>query len=853
MSNNKEAIQKFLNNISNVMLKIEQVGLDQFDKRIENLRQNIESFANNKITSGFVGITSSGKSSLLNIILGTGKKVLKEQSKATTNMIVICSKSEVPSLEIHFEEGEPRIITGDRVLSESIWKYTSEDENPENKYSVKYIKLKLPSFLLEGNIEIADTPGLDAYGHKEHEDLTLREFLPQADLIMYLASIRSPMKEADRKILNKIMDANQRIIFVQTCKGAVVEQSYGEDSSESIEKLLERHKNEFKDSIRPYEKLKNAPIVQVETTEAIKYFRDNDKNAWKSSGLDEFIYITKNVTDQLLEDFLIRNLRKTVNETNTLNKLIISFIEGDSDRERDIEDQTLYLKELEGYLTKIVTDKDGISSKWSEQLNYDNIFYKYERDLSKIFGYRYDYNPLHDDEFMDKVQVIGEDIKRRKDEFLNTIDNAKNRYNVIFDKLGLDVRRTDIQNVTQISLYLPNVQKKRVLDALDTPKSGGSLWKKKEISSEYIDKKKYVDELQVSLKLFFAPLVKHLQWWEHTISFSYVEPLQKKIVAIKDDMKNMKTGGTYNDTQYKQLVDISAELSTFVQEISPVCNIEPLKKKIVPYKKYAGKTIVVTRRTDNKNLLLQLCTRMYEGMFHTYYIKCLSNIANKKHRTVMLIAQDYEAQINFLRRLMRLDSTSFIVLEEIEPPYSLNVKDSKKSGMSNINIKGEFYDEMSFYVLKNDMKSFNAAKDSGLFEKTDVIQIMIEDLHRVASAVTDLKERSLFFDTIKQYKNKLLITYPRAAYFQTERLHILSDEAIVEINQIFAAKKDIQWFIYENFEIRYNFFHELALKIRDKELKPEQCMEKWKSSGIPLDGSFTEDVIKRQFEELVWQ
>ena len=39
---------------------------------------------------------------------------------------------------------------------------------------------------------------------EERDDLLLREFLPQANLVIYLSSIRSPMKEADRKIINKI-------------------------------------------------------------------------------------------------------------------------------------------------------------------------------------------------------------------------------------------------------------------------------------------------------------------------------------------------------------------------------------------------------------------------------------------------------------------------------------------------------------------------------------------------------------------------------------------------------------------------------------------------------------------------
>ncbi len=852
MSENDEKIQEFLNNLGNILAKLEDLGIKQFNKRIAGLENHIETFTKHTIRSGLVGITSSGKSSLMNVLLGRGEKILKEQSKATTNMIVLCSKAETPQLEIHFDNGEVTEKSGKEILKESIWKYTSEDENPNNQFNVKYLKLKVPTFLLEGDIELADTPGLDAYGHQEHEDLTLREFLPQADLIMYLASIRSPMKEADRKILDKIMDADQRIVFVQTCKGAVVEQSYGEESSDTVADLLEKHRQEFKDSIKPYEKLKNAPIVQVETTQAIKYFKNNDINAWKESGLDEFVYVVKSVTGQLQEDFTIRNLRRTVNETNALNKLIISTIESDSDRERDIEDQKVFMHEVKTHYDKIAKDKDEIISKWKEKLDAQKAYFKYEHELSKIFGYSYDYNPKHDKQFMDKVHVIGEQTKKNKNEFLTVLDNAKTRYRMIFDKLGLDVRRADLQNVTQTTFFLPNVQKKQVADAVESGEreSRSSLWSKKDITAEYIDKKKYMNELKMSLKYFYEPLTKHLEWWNQTVSFSYVDPLEKKIAALKDDMANMKTGGSYNDAQYRQLSNISTELSSLVQEVSPLCNIEPLKKKITPYKKYSGRTITIERRTNDRSLLLQLCNRLYEGMFHTYYAKCLSRISESKQKNIVLIAQEYESQINFLRRLMRLNNEAFGVLEELEPPYAINLKE-KNGGIDNINIKGEFHDSFGFYVLGNDMNSLNSSKSEDMFEKADVIQVMIEDLHRVASAVTDLKERNLFFEFINQYRSKLLMTYPRAAYFQGERLHILTDEAILEINDIFESER-LEWFIYENFEIRFNIFHDLATKMQEQKLNVDDCLKEWKSYGIPLDGAFTEENLRDQFAELPW-
>jgi len=298
------SIQNCLRGIASALQRLEPLKIEAFRRRIANLENNLESFNVCHIKGGLVGITSSGKSSVLNVLLGTGKKILKEQSKATTNIIVFCSKSPQPFLEIHFESSKKVIRHGQDVLNENLWRYTSEDENPQNRLGVRFIRLGLPTFLAGDQIELADTPGLDAYGLKEHEDLTLREFLPQADLIIYLTPIGSPMKDADRRVLNQIVDAEQRVIFVQTCKGSVVEQSYGDGTVVTVESQLERYKEDFRSSLQPYSKIKDAPIVQIGTTEVLGFIKERDEEIWRQSGLWEFLETLRHVKEEIITDLI---------------------------------------------------------------------------------------------------------------------------------------------------------------------------------------------------------------------------------------------------------------------------------------------------------------------------------------------------------------------------------------------------------------------------------------------------------------------------------------------------------------------------------------------------------------------
>ncbi|MBF0457810.1 MAG: dynamin family protein [Nitrospirae bacterium] len=839
MESEEIKIKNFLGSMSEIITRLKALGHDQFANRIKNLEANIKDFSVHTIKSGLVGITSSGKSAVMNILLGTGTKILKEQSKATTNMLVFCSRSKEQQLEIIYEDGRSEKTTGGNVLGPSIWKYTSEDENPGNKYGVKYLKIGLPTFIIDEDMELADTPGLDAFGHKEHEDLTLREFLPQADLIIYLSSIRSPMKEADRKILNKVMDADQRIVFVQTCKGAVVESSLAsDDAEESIEKRLDKYREEFEKLISPYSRLKDAPIVQVETTSAVHYFKNNDKAAWTESGFEELVHVIKSVTKQLQYEYTIKNLKKIVDGVNALTTLLISAVKEEADKKTSIEQLMKAVEKLKKYDERILNTKNQIVSIWKKKIDPAGMFAEFQHELSRTYSYRYEFNPKHDTEFILKADAISEKMHSIKASMLDNLDNARDKFKEYFDDVGLDVRRTDIQSGSVKSFYLPNVQKRSV--------SGKSLLASgKDLTVEYIDKTKFIDELKASIEMFLVPLAGHLDWWDKTVTFSFVEPLSKKIAAVDDDIKNIEKGGDYNEEQYKRLSAFSKELHYSVKEVSALCNMEFIEQKFPVYGK---KRTYKREKTGFINMFLQLGSRYYEALFHNYYIQKLAGFSGKSHKSVVLIDQNFESQINFIDKLLRLDADTLGRMRGLKPPYVINPQ-SSDTFPEQLTTDGEFSDSLTFYVLGNDDASHDAANTHQLFERADVVQLIIDDLHRVGSALVDVVERNIFFDNIVKRQDKLLLAYPGGAYFQKGRLHILVDEAISEMNKIFDAG-GVQWFVYEGYEVRYSYFYDIVSQAAADNLQPEDCMRQWKELGVPLDEPFTEDILLEQFAEI---
>ena len=836
---NDDKIINFTEKIVASLSELKKLHLDQFNSRIFGLEGNIKTFARQTIRSGLVGITSSGKSALLNTLLGAGVRILKEQSKATTNMIVFCSKSSEPELEICFDNGESVKRVGADALAESVWRYSSEDENPQNKYNVKFIKLSLPTFMLDDDLEMADTPGLDAFGHKEHEDLTLREFLPQANLIIYMSSIRSPMKETDRRIIDKIMDADQRIIFVQTCKGAVVEQKFDNESVKTVQEQLEEYKTRLKTAVNQYENLKDAPIVQIETTQAMEYFKDRDNlAAWRQSGLDEFIYVVAEEVKQIKAEFALLSLRRMVDESICINQFITNIMKEEDDKASVLEYQVNYLSEVQNCYDEIKLDMENLVINWNKQLDFEIIFKKYQEEFADIYTSRYNFNPMHDEKFLAKAQTIDSNTKQLKNEFLDTIDIAKKRYTRLLNELGLDVRRMDYQKINQQTFFLPNVQKKYLSDAIGTEKIQPS-----EMNVEYVDKNKYIVDLKGSLRLFFEPLVTHFEWWCKATTYSFLDPLQKKAASINDDMANVQKGIACDETQKENLNDIKCSMEAAVQEVLPLFDKGHVGRKIKAYSRYIGK--IEDIKIDCTNIFLQLGNRLFENMFHSFYMRCLNEISVNEIKTVVLIGHNYESQVNFLRRLMRLNLEMVTLLKTNEPPFALNV-DRKITSVKNITMKGELQDKVSFFVLGNDDKSLEFSLANDLFEKVDVVQVIIDDLHRVGSALKDMVERLLFFKLISNHKGKLLLTYPAAAHFQGEKLHVMVTEAIFEVNKLFHPVR-VNWFIHENYEARYSYFNKLALEMQQKKLTVSEVIEEWKSFGVPLDDPFSENTLKDQF------
>jgi len=136
-----------------------------------------------------------GKSSLINALLGA--PVLPVAVVPLTSVVTLIAWGETPRATVRFFDGREEPIGLDAIAS-----YATEKGNPNNAKGVEHVALAWPSDWLKGGIRLVDTPGIGSI-HQHNTDVTYR-YLPQADAVLFLASVDQPVGCAEADFLKDI-------------------------------------------------------------------------------------------------------------------------------------------------------------------------------------------------------------------------------------------------------------------------------------------------------------------------------------------------------------------------------------------------------------------------------------------------------------------------------------------------------------------------------------------------------------------------------------------------------------------------------------------------------------------------
>jgi GTP-binding protein EngB required for normal cell division len=156
------------------------------------LARKIDEHAFNLVVAGEF---KRGKSSVINALLGAN--LLPTGVVPVTSVVTRLQYGETAAATVVFDSGQERAVALDALPD-----YVTERGNPKNAKGVREVSLAYPAPWLKGGIRLVDTPGIGSV-HQHNTEVTY-QYLPQADAVIFVASVDQPVSRAEMDFLVQI-------------------------------------------------------------------------------------------------------------------------------------------------------------------------------------------------------------------------------------------------------------------------------------------------------------------------------------------------------------------------------------------------------------------------------------------------------------------------------------------------------------------------------------------------------------------------------------------------------------------------------------------------------------------------
>lgn len=198
--------------------------LEELEIDSNYIQKSIESYRNNEFTLAVTGEFSSGKSCLMNAVIGDGEFLPMGDTECTAVYVDINSGDE-NTLAVLQADGSIESLD---FSKENIEQYARYSRDNQNRTIALIMTLK--EFPFDAEVHFLDCPGTNT-GIGEHEVIN-RQAIKQSDAVIYV--INKTVSGSDLDSIERIYDFNQDIVFVLT------HIDEGEGNSLLPEKLIEK-------------------------------------------------------------------------------------------------------------------------------------------------------------------------------------------------------------------------------------------------------------------------------------------------------------------------------------------------------------------------------------------------------------------------------------------------------------------------------------------------------------------------------------------------------------------------------------------------------------------------------------
>ena len=354
-----------------------------FSSRTAQFETLLRAAGRTELTVGVVGITSSGKSTLINAMMG--ERLLPEETRATTNVTVLCRKGGIRAVDVGYEDGRSERLSGDALTPRRLEELTTERMNPGNERGVARIEWTSPGAALPQGLVLVDTPGLDACELPRHSELVLRRILPTLDIILYVSSIRSPFKAADIELVRTVLEAHQRMILLLTQIDLERDDLEGGRVVLSRDQKLDAYLQELRRDAARFDR-SECPVIPISAKLALRHFYNRDSAEWRASNFEPLLRRMTSFRERLLQNGIaLRARRAAALLRRTLEDLDSALRDTDGGEPLStVLRQSARIRELRDAQRWVSAEISSVRNEWKRELAPEPIIGRFLREAETI-------------------------------------------------------------------------------------------------------------------------------------------------------------------------------------------------------------------------------------------------------------------------------------------------------------------------------------------------------------------------------------------------------------------------------------------------------------------------------------
>ena len=811
-----------------------------------------------ELTVGVVGITSSGKSTLINAMMG--ERLLPEETRATTNVTVLCRKGGIRAVDVGYEDGRSERLSGDALTPRRLEELTTERMNPGNERGVARIEWSGPGAALPQGLVLVDTPGLDACELPRHSELVLRRILPTLDIVLYVSSIRSPFKAADIELVRTVLEARQRMILLLTQIDLERDDLEGGRVVLSRAQKLAAYLQELRrDAARPDRP--EYPVIPISAKLALRHFYDRDSAEWRASNFEPLLRRMTSFRERLLHNGIaLRARRAAALLRRTLEDLDSALRDTDGGEPLStVLRQSARIRELRDAQRWVSAEISSVRNEWKRELAPEPIIGRFLREAETIRT----------------PEALRERCLRWDGEWAELLRRMTERMDRAGAFCGEMLARHELSPAVSrpdpipgFRTELPDLDRYIRHQASEVRTRGWfqglSFWPgNRRVVLQTVDRELLTREWKQLLTERLEVLDAHLNWWENRMRETVCDPLYEELAREETALEDTKRSKAERELSRSAFREAAASLRAVERRLLRL--IDGLKLEGSMPAEDEGPPVLPPEPTSASESAIgdEIGENFFSPFLRTFaeqaiQTRFLALPALRVRRRIVLLGLRRHDSLRLLSRLAHDASLTDVP----RTPEGREIGEGEwifcgrlPPAMPHALLRAPFssLDDMEVLIAPSDAFREEAMLDvdwDDLFgEWLPVVHL---DIARVDSGLSDLA-RSPYASALASVPDWIAAS-AHGALFATRLPDLVLDvpDRMAAFTRLRGFRGRMDWFVHENYDPRYTDFIALGRQIgadsSDGDL--ETLLDLWRESGLDFAPPLTEHRLRMALREI---